>query len=370
MKYVFFAPKGLKTGGPEGIHQLCWALNKLNQDARLLAWPKTKRSFAVNEYRKYEPKWCQLFEIKKSDIFIVTESIQSLPIWYFAFINRKRIYMWMHSVDFSLDKELNQYEKNNYKIKAEWDTEPIKDSKFKLVLRKTRFLKVYHLVKRSSNLFRKKILKSRITIAPENYIFASYYSLNTISRVKKSNSDVLLSGWVNGSGKKSIEHFEFCRCAKKHVTYNPAKSKELINKVIEINELNFSAIHFLPISGIKTDLEVYGLLASSDLYLDLGFFPGLERTPREAIKMGCPVLLAKRGAARFSEDFPLPKQYLLDLSLLGPFQTYETLLKILSLGKAYNLKNQKAFKNSVLNEKVTFMIEVERFIKKIKISNR
>jgi len=362
MKYVIFAPKGLKTGGPEGMHQLAWALDKLGQEARLLAWPGTKRNSAVNEYKKYDPKWCRVSEVNKKDIFIVSESIRLLPFWYLAFISRKRIYMWMHSVDFSLDKDLNQYERNNYPINSEWETNVNNVSKFKFFLKRIGFLGIYHKVKHYTRLLKRSAFKLHLNIASENYLFASYYSLHTVAKVKNSNSDLLLSGWVNGANQESIEDIEFCDCPKNHIAYNPAKSRELIKRIIEINELKSSEIHFVPIAGIRTDLEVYKLLSSCDLYLDLGFFPGLERTPREAIKMGCPVLLAKRGAARFYEDFPLPTIYLLDLSLLGPQQTYETILKVLSLGKVTNLNNQRAFQHFVFNEKATFLAEVERFI--------
>lgn len=366
MKFVIFAPKGLKTGGPEGMHQLAWALNSLGQEARLLAWPKTKRNFAVNEYKKYEPKWCRVFEVNKKDIFIVSESIRLLPFWYLAFLSRKRIYMWMHSVDFSLEKDLNQYERNNYPLNSEWQTNAIRASKLKYFLERIGFLRIYHIVRHSTKLLKRSAFKWHVKIAPENYLFASYYSLHTVARVKNSNSDFLLSGWVNGAGQDSMEDIEFCACSKKHIAYNPAKSRDLINRIIEISELQSSEIHFMPIEGIKTDLEVYKLLSSCDLYLDLGFFPGLERTPREAIKMGCPVLLAKRGAARFYEDFPLSTIYLLDLSLLSPQQTYDAILKVLSFGKITNLKNQKTFQDCVFNEKATFLIEVERFILEIK----
>jgi hypothetical protein len=370
MKYVIFAPKGLKTGGPEGMHQLAWALNKLGQEARLLAWPGTERNFAVNEYKNYEPKWCRVSEVNKKDIFIVSESIRLLPFWYLAFISRKRIYMWMHSVDFSLEKDLNQYERNNYPINSEWKPNAIRVSKFKFFLKRIGVLGIYHKVKHYTKLLKRSAFKWYVNIAPENYLFASYYSLHTVAKVKNSTSDLLLSGWVNGANQESIKDIEFCGCPKNHVAYNPAKSRELIKRIIEINELQSSEIHFMPIAGIKTDLEVYKLLSSCDLYLDLGFFPGLERTPREAIKMGCPVLLAKRGAARFYEDFPLSTTYLLDLSLLGPQQTYETTLKVLSLGKITNLNNQRTFQHFVFNEKATFLIEVERFILEMNKVNR
>jgi len=362
MKFVIFTPKGLKTGGPEGMHQLAWALDSLGQEARLLAWPGTRRKFSVDEYNKYRPKWCKVYDINKKDIFIVSESIRYLPFWYFLFISKPRIYMWMHSVDFSLDKELNQYERNNYSLNSNWLTSEMKKSKIKLLLRKIGLLQIYHKLNYLFNLLKKTAFKVPINIPPSNYLFASYYAQHTITKVKKSRSDILLSGWVNGDEIQNLADIEFCQCTKNHVAFNPGKSKELISKIIDINILQNSVIHFMPIAGIKTDREVYKLLTSCDLYLDLGFFPGLERTPREAIRMNCPVLLARRGAARFYEDFPLSNDYLINLSLLGPKETYDTILKTLAHGKEYNLKNQKHFKEFVISEKNTFLVEVKRFI--------
>jgi hypothetical protein len=183
-----------------------------------------------------------------------------------------------------------------------------------------------------------------------------------IQKFKNSNSNIILRGWVNGVDPKSLKDIEFCSCKKNHVSFNPGKSRELITKILEINVSKKTAIHFVPIANIKTDREVYKILAFSDLYLDLGFFPGQERTPREAIRMGSPVLLAKRGAARYHEDFPLSDDYLLDLSLLDPEKTYQAILKILSLGKTNNYNNQKKFREVVMNEKNTFLNDVKRFV--------
>ena len=369
IKFIIFAPKGLKTGGPEGQHQLAWALDNLGQEVRLLAWPGTRRKLNVKEYEKYGPKWCRVSDINKKDIFIISESIRYLPFWYFLFISKSRIYMWMHSVDFSLDKELNQYERNNYSINSEWVTNSNRKSRVKILLRSIKILRIYHKIKYLFNFLKKTIFKVQVDIDPSKYLFASYYAQHTISKVKDSKSDILLSGWVNGEDLQYLSDLKFCQCTKNHVAYNPGKSKELISKIIEINVLQNYFVHFMPISGIKTDREVYKLLTSSDLYLDLGFFPGLERTPREAIRMDCPVLLAKRGAARFYEDFPLSNSYLMDLSLLGPAQTYEVILKTLSYGKEYNLINQKDFKSLVLGEKNRFINEVKRFSHLIKNTN-
>jgi len=361
VKFIIFAPKGMKTGGPEGMHQLAWALNTLGQEAVLLPWPKTQSNSSVIEYEKYKPKWCRIFNVRKKDILIVSENIRILPFWYLFFISKSRIYMWMHSVDFSLDKELNQYERKTYPINSKWEGIKRKDSQLKTLIINIGALEVYHRIKYLLNFLRKKAFKKQIQILPSNYLSASYYSQQMVKKFKNSNSDILLRGWVNGAELKSLEDIVFCSCKNYHVSFNPGKSRELISKILEIDASKKSTVHFVPIANLKTDREVYKILAFSDLYLDLGFFPGQERTPREAIRMGSPVLLAKRGAARYYEDFPLSDNYLMDLSLLDPEQTYEKIVKILSVGKTKNFNNQKKFREVVMNEKNTFLNDVKRF---------
>jgi len=365
-KFIIYAPRGLKTGGPEGMHQLAWAINTLGYEAKLLAWPKTKKKLPVKEYQKYEPEWCRVSEINKRDIFIISESTNFLPFWYFRYISKNRIYMWMHSVDFSLDKSFNQYEKNNYILNSDWQVRKKRESNIKKIARTVGLLKIYWNFRSFFPLIRKIFFKIKIEIPPNNYIFASYYSQDIVTKVKHSRSDILLSGWVNGMETENLQDIDFCSCLKSHVAFNPGKSKELIQKILAINTSRNMTLHFVPIAGIRTDREVYKLLSGCDLYLDLGFFPGLERTPREAIKMDCPVLLAKRGAARFYEDFPLPSLYLLNLELLDTIATYDSILKILSIGKQNNLNNQKQFKNHVSKEKSVFLKEVSRFTNLIK----
>jgi hypothetical protein len=365
-KFIIYAPRGLKTGGPEGMHQLAWAINTLGYEAKLLAWPKTKKKLPVKEYQKYEPEWCRVSEINKRDIFIISESTNFLPFWYFRYISKNRIYMWMHSVDFSLDKSFNQYEKNNYILNSDWQVRKKRENNIKKIARTVGLLKIYWNFRSFFSLIRKIFFKIKIEIPPNNYIFASYYSQDIVTKVKHSRSDILLSGWVNGMETENLQDIDFCSCLKSHVAFNPGKSKELIQKILAINTSRNMTLHFVPIAGIRTDREVYKLLSGCDLYLDLGFFPGLERTPREAIKMDCPVLLAKRGAARFYEDFPLPSLYLLNLELLDTIATYDSILKILSIGKQNNLNNQKQFKNHVSKEKSVFLKEVSRFTNLIK----
>ncbi len=48
------------------------------------------------------------------------------------------------------------------------------------------------------------------------------------------------------------------------------------------------------------------LLSSAAVFVDLASFPGKDRMPREAARLGCPVVLADAGAGHYGEDFPVP----------------------------------------------------------------
>jgi hypothetical protein len=146
VKYIIYTPKGVKTGGPEGMHQLAWALNKIGRQAVLLAWPNSQHNSPVVEYQKYNPKWCRISDINKKDIFIISESISFLPFWYFFFISKFRVYMWMHSVDFSLDNELNQYERKNYALNTEWNVNQNTVPQFKSIIKNIDIFGIYRKI--------------------------------------------------------------------------------------------------------------------------------------------------------------------------------------------------------------------------------
>ena len=59
------------------------------------------------------------------------------------------------------------------------------------------------------------------------------------------------------------------------------------------------------LSGLSPH-EAAELLRSSTIYIDFGHHPGRDRIPREASSAGCAVLSTQLGAARFTEDMPLP----------------------------------------------------------------
>jgi len=141
-----------------------------------------------------------------------------------------------------------------------------------------------------------------------------------------------------------------------------------MDRLLDINQNTGNFLHFVAIKNLSKE-QVVELLIFSDLYLDLGFFPGKDRLPREAITLSCPVLLAKRGSARYETDFSLNKKYLIDLNQTNPKSVFEIIINILSIPKSDNLKAQKAFKTMVSLEKLNFQDEVRKFVSSIQRKN-
>lgn len=367
-RYVIYAPKGLRTGGPEAMHQLHWAISKTSEVSILLPWHKTKKNDVVNEYEKYSPNWCSIRSLNKNDIFIVGETILYLPLWYFFFISKKNIFKWMLSVEFSTDPRFNNYERKNFKLNSKWNQPIVYPSKLKRVLRKVFIVKAVRLGQACFKFLKRRFLMKKITVDYTNYLFQSNYARINFQKATNSNFGNMLTDFTESDASSQLTTYEFCSCTKKHVLYYPAKSKELIAHILHINCEKNDEIHFVAISGLSHK-EVLKVFTCADLYLDLGYFPGKDRLPREAIRMHCPVLLAKRGSARYYQDFPLEGKYLLDLEMLDAKSTYGIIVNMLSNGKKENLLSQEEFRNSVLQEKSIFLNEVNQFVLSRKHAN-
>jgi len=88
------------------------------------------------------------------------------------------------------------------------------------------------------------------------------------------------------------------------VLYNGKKG---VWRIPELRAL-LPEVDFLPIQDMTHD-EVYRPLASAALYVEIGHLPGRDRLPREAARLGTPVIMLARGAGYCWEDFPIGVRY-------------------------------------------------------------
>jgi hypothetical protein len=359
-KIAIFVPKGLRTGGPEAMHQLHYELLQQNQASFLVARPGTSRNDSVAEYSIYQPRWISILKLRRKDLIIVPCDLDRLPFWYLLFLSPKNCFNWMLAVDFCSDSDFRRYESKNYPLPKEWRKIRTKNNLLHRFLNKiTAPFKIY---KRD----RRKTFRFKLKIDKRNYLFQSAYARATYEFIFKINAGHMLTDYININDYKGVSTYNLCKCHKKHIAYFPSKSQSEMELLFKVNVDNRDKLHFIPVKNL-TKGEMIVLLSTSDCYLDLGFFPGRDRLPREAILLDCPVLLARRGSARYHEDFPIPDQYLLDLGKLTPELVFEKILNHLTLPKNTHLKAQADFKNTVTLQKDLFQNEVKDLLNYIKI---
>lgn len=138
------------------------------------------------------------------------------------------------------------------------------------------------------------------------HLVQSYYALDYVRNTLKVDTDRLhyLSDYINVKflEKPSDE------LRDNIVLFNPRKGFEVTSKIIE----NSSAvINWKALNGIAPQNVPY-FLNRAKVYIDFGNHPGKDRFPREAAMCGCRVITGKKGAAKFSEDVPIPAKYKFD----------------------------------------------------------
>jgi len=312
-KIAIFASKGFRTGGPEALHQLHYELLKHNLVSTLIPYPGTSKKVPVQEYISYEPLWGNLFDLFKADIVIISSDLTFLPYWYILFLHRKTKYIWMLAVDYSSDSEWSRHEQTKFPIHEEWHEALVET-------RTVRLLKTLKVVVRMRFKSLKNNFRYHLNFSYDNYLFQSNYAREIVTGFYNKKAGLMLTDYINIEkfkkikiGEQKTKNTHLCSCSKKHVAYNPAKSTKIMDRLLDINQNTGNFLHFVAIKNLSKE-QVVELLIFSDLYLDLGFFPGKDRLPREAITLSCPVLLAKRGSARYETDFSLNKKYLIDLN--------------------------------------------------------
>ena len=344
MRVLIVCPIGVKTGGPQALHQLCHELNLLGIDSYLV--PATPGKVQVEpSFSKYIAPLFDGTSFEPDDFLVVPETILFLSP-EFKNIDNRRTFIWWLSVDNSPLPWMNNYEIRNNSVNLEWGERTIAST--------TRFNAIYErLFEINFALLAASPSGKLHRINPKkvNNLCQSAYAMSVLS-TRGLNNLSYLSDYVEV--ERVRETFSSIRGnGKTRVVYNFAKSY----KQVEILKSMDEAVDFIPLSGLSAT-EIALLVQSADLFLDLGHFPGKDRLPREAILLGCPVLLAKRGAARHQKDFPLGDDFLIDLESETPNNTLSKIYRI-SSDKESALAKQEGFLSNVLQQKMIFSNEVK-----------
>ncbi len=346
MRVLIVCPIGVKTGGPQALHQLCHELNILGVDSYLIPSAPGEVQAEVSFSHYMAP----IFEgngFEPDDFLVVPETLLVLSP-EFKGIDNSRTFIWWLSVDNSPLPWANNYEVKMNKVNSEWGLLAKSATSWFTYLYERLFEFKYGLLSTKSNSKFHRINPRKV-----NNLCQSAYAMNVLQS-RGVNSVGYLSDYVEvKQGVASTLNNPVA--TRIRVVYNFAKSREQVEVLKSLD----GSVDFIPLSGLSaTDMAEE--FKNANLFLDLGHFPGKDRLPREAILLGCPVLIAKRGAARYEKDFPLDDSFLIDLEFETPANVLSKIYRIAS-DKGSAFAQQGRFFDDVIRQKEIFSEEVKNF---------
>jgi hypothetical protein len=370
LKIAIACPRGVKTGGPEALHQLCHELNSFGVEAFLIN--TRDHESAVSEYEKYNAPWGTVEELPTATHLVVPETVLEIPkSWRDAFSGE--IIVWWLSVDFSSLLEARDYELKKHPLPEEWNPNisPLETVKafFTITLTHTIEFLGRLLPTKSSNVHKEaQIPPVQIALEDCNHIAQSVYAQTWVfERFRKQPHLVSDYIWRDGSKEHSapIASANSKSTRKLIVAFNAGRGAKLVELVRKFFP---AGVEFVALKGMSGEI-VTETLSRADAYLDLGSFPGRDRTPREAALSNCPVLIPLRGSARHYGDFSIDDFYRMDLDINGPESVAHRLYEIAS-NKAIHTMRQAVFRATVDTAKQRFSHEVKVWLDYLKLTRK
>lgn len=311
--YVLY-PKGVRTGGPEALHQLVHTMRHLGLDAYLVPADDTRDSAPVSEYVMYDAPERPTIEDRPGNGVIVPE------IYWDRIkeLDHATPYLWWLSIDsspiFKEQRQLEIWERVTLSPKARIKRAMAILSK----LPDRRYIKDPEIVHLAQSDYAHSFLSTRVGISAS--ILSDYINMGDLPRVE-----------VPGRSARTPQ-----------IAFNPAKGGEITQRIVAGSPKH---LQWKPIVGMPRT-EVVATLQNSAIYLDMGHHPGRDRMPREAAMCGALTLVANRGAGAFMGDVPIPNDH--KISLQGDF-IEETVIRILSMQSNLESEIQKqAFYRSII----------------------
>lgn len=323
--YVLY-PRGVRTGGPEALHQLVDMLRDLGQDAYLVPQPHTAGHDRVEQYGIYDaPEVAEIVDAPGNVVVYPETYVQGM-----CEIKHARRMCWWLSIDNSLTfmAERMWYRNTSGLLeKAKEAAVPFarmwKNCVTPAKLRTER--DVVHLVQSS---YAWAFVATRLDVVPS-----------------------LVSDYT------PTEEFQAAPTVERNrqlVTYNPAKGGHIIDAVKAVCP---PTIEWRPIVGM-TRSQVVTTLQKCGVYLDLGHHPGKDRMPREATLSGALTIVARRGSGAFYADVPIPWEHKItpgDTEVA----TAAAMLPRMIANFDQEVAKQSNYRDTILNERSRFRREVE-----------
>lgn len=334
------------SGGPRSLHQLG---NKLIQQGLdvYVYYGYREKAFETNTplYSDSKMKIAHDIEDKKENLLIVPESDTG---WLSKYHNIKKVIWWL-SLYFYLENNIWWLSK----FRTKFLSQPIffaylRYLHIKIKNPTVRYLYPNDLKKVDYHLYNCEYV--------HNYLIAH--------DIPKSKMEYLC-GPIDIAQNDKHEVF-----SKKTnlVLYNPAKaSPYMLKKILKYMQRKYPNYKLQPLQGISHD-DVLKFLKISKVYLDLGYFPGPERMPREACMNYCNIITSTVGAAANKKDVPIPNNFKFDLKKENVPKICKLIVDMCDNYEHY-VSYYDEYREKTIGQINSFESNVSDFVKNIKLIN-
>ena len=257
MKVHVLCPASSVTGGPEALHQLVDAGQRLGHDMAMVYLPEDDPDPTPEVFRMYRPRVVKDI-VDAPDSVVVVPETGTLQLLELKHATRA---LWWLSVE-------------HYAMRAE-------------------ALRQAHGLARSPLDF---VFDPRFGVV---HLAQSEYARQWVAQ--RGVAPLMLTDYVRD---ELLERARALRHGAKEdvVAYNPKKGLAFTQQLMAASP---ATIRWVPIENM-TPLEVAQLLGRAKVYVDFGPHPGRDRIPREAALCGAVVITNTQGSAGNGVDVPIP----------------------------------------------------------------
>ena len=260
------SPITVVTGGTELLHQLCFYINKLGGNAKIV-YPESYENSQVYKVfsERYNNPVCTSIDDKSENCLVVPETRIEMLSTY----KKMKKYVWWLSVD----NYYGAFKRNDDFIH-----------------------RIVYMLKDTKNSY--QYIKCKHLVQSE---YARLFLIN--EKNIDENQIEYLSDYLNSTYlEEAVNNVNTSR--ENNVVYNPKKGIDFTKKIMEF----IPEVNWIPLQGY-TPVEMRNLMFNSKVYIDFGNHPGKDRIPREAAMCGCCIITGLRGSAGNTIDVPIPREF-------------------------------------------------------------
>jgi hypothetical protein len=273
-KIFVVCPGGIRTGGPEGLHQLVHELRGFGADAHVSYYPFDQHFETPAAYRGYDAAPAAP-EDQPGSLVVVPEVLATLCEHY----KHAATAIWWLSVD------------NFFRVEEH-------DATLRIRIRAL----MHSLGLRDAPAHQPSLSRIRNKI----HFAQSAYAMDFLQKQRMSGSQ--LGDYLNPVFSKEAGD----EPRERTILYNKAKPSKAFNDLLR----DYPDLDWVPIAGMERE-DVRTACRRAMLYVDFGQHPGRDRLPREAAISGACVITGRRGAAANDEDVSIPGAFKLDENEAG-----------------------------------------------------